>query len=361
MSKYKPDDIITPKQASTESGIEYLTISRAVKIGKIPSKKEKNIISLVFKDFEKWWKEYIAEQDIRIEKINKSKSLLNKLSGIMDYPPCCPIQKYERAQTSEFLDKDFTYICKSVILKSNQIVALEILSIYKNLRPSKLTIKVTEKNSNIESFCEICNVHVLGDPQLLNFNGVTNASLRGISLIFSNELDISNWGIFGGSAGQGLILDVYNPHEKEIKIEILISGWTTKSEYLGQRVTDTNDNRLLFSKINCSANAITKLKLFAGRAGAFKINSLQMNCNENNNLEIVDISILKKQQIDYLNEFSSLSTSYFSKFRPIKFDIFGSSEHKGLEISFKNNNSFDIVNYITLLGENCSEDLIGQK
>ena len=71
MSKYKPDDIITPVEASKESEIAYLTISRAIKAGKIPSKKEKNIISLVFKDFEKWWREYQDEQNLIAEKINK--------------------------------------------------------------------------------------------------------------------------------------------------------------------------------------------------------------------------------------------------------------------------------------------------
>ncbi len=368
MSKYKPDDIITPVEASKESEIAYLTISRAIKAGKIPSKKEKNIISLVFKDFEKWWREYQNEQNLIAERINKSRELLEKLSGKKEsfeygsvIPPTYSLKiKYHDLKESDFDLKDIGYICKSAILKPNQIYNIELLSLYSAFRPSKLTIRTTEIESNIETFCEICNVTVMGEPQIISFNGVTDNSQRGNSLIFSNELDISNWSLFGGSAGQGLILDISNPHEKEVRIEILITGWNAKSSNLGEKVY-TNNNKLLFSKIKCKPNNITKLKILAGRGSAFTPNFIQMNHSEKGILEIIDISVLKRQQIDFLTENSSLSTNYFSKLRPVKFDIFGSSENRGLEITFKNNNSHDIVNYITLLGENTNDDLVGKK
>lgn len=255
--------------------------------------------------------------------------------------------------------KDLKYICKTIVITSDAIYNIDLRSLHAAFKPSKLTIRTTEVGSNTETFCEVCNVTVMGDPQLINFSGVLDGSLRGNSIVFSNELDVSNWSVFGTYPGQGLILDIRNPHpNKEIKVEILMSGYSVKGESLGQNLS-TETSKLLFSKITCKANDITKVKILAGRGSAFSPNFMQMNHFEKGTLEIVDISVLKKQQIEFLTETSSLSIDHFSKLRPVKFDTFGSSENRGLEITFKNNFSFDIINYITLLGEPTSDDLVG--
>lgn len=374
MSNFKPDDIITPVQASDESKIAYLTISRAIKAGKIPSTKTKNSITLIYKDFEKWWREYQGEQNLIADRINKSREILEGLNKKSDssyiihkygsvIPGCYVSKKYEQPQESEFLPKNIKYICKSFKLKANCYASVELTSLIKGFRPQKLIIKVTN-SMNIETFCEICNITVMGDPQLTNFNGVTDDSMRGNSILFENGLDVSNWSIFGASPGQGLVIDFGNPHVFDIKVEILLSGWETKSDYLGMFV-NTNKNKILFAKVKCNANEITKVNILAGRRSAFKANYLQINhFNTRQNIygitDINNISVLNKQQFDYLDE-NNISTTHFEKMKQVSFDAFSEIKGKGLDISFDNKSEFEVVNYITLLGEPVDTDLIGQK
>lgn len=369
MIKYKPDDIITPTEASKESEIAYLTISRAIKAGKIPFKKEKNIISLIYKDFEKWWREYQGEQNLVADRINKSREILEKLSepskktskGPVLYgciPSCgIGIPKSELPLESDFSDSRITYICKSLKLSPYATANVEILSLVKTFRPSKITIKTTDLSSNKETFCEICNVHVLGEPQLISFNGITDVSLRGSSLLFS-DLDISNWGIFGSSVGQGLTIDVCNPNETEIEIEILVSGWETKNSYLCNRIW-TNANKIAFSKITATKNSTSVMKVFAGRSKAFKPNFLKIQSDKS--LKITNISVLKKQQIQFATENSELSSDFFANLSKISFDYFGDCASQGLEISFKNKYDHDVDVYLSILGEDADFDLVGTR
>lgn len=364
MINIKPNDYITIPEASDLSDISYLIINRAVKAKKIPSEKNKNKITMIYSDFEKWWKEYRKEEDLKIEKINKSKEIFEKINGSENNyygkctPVCSPVKKYENPSDSEFLDKDITYICKSFDLKPKSTASVEILSLIKAFRSSKITIKATDLLSNKETFCEICNVTVLGEPQLVSFNGVTDSSLRGSSLLFS-DLDVSNWGIFGCSPGQGLIIDVCNPHESQIKIEILISGWETKSSYLCNRVWITNKNRIAFSKINVAKNSISVMKIFAGRSGALKPNFWKIQSDKS--LKITNILVLKKQQIRFVNENSEISSDLFSNLSKINIDSFGSCDSQGLEISFKNEYDYDVEVYVSILGEIIDEDLVGTR
>lgn len=374
MSNYKSEDIITPMQASDESKIAYLTISRAIKAGKIPSTKTKNSITLVYKDFEKWWRDYQSEQNLIADKINKSREILEKLSepskktskvpvlyGFVSNTctPSCGtgISKSELPLESDFFDNRITYICKSLKLNPYATANVEILSLVKTFRPSKITIKTTDLSSNKETFCEICNVHVLGEPQLISFNGLTDKRLRGSSLLFS-DLDISNWGIFGSSLGQGLIIDVCNPNETEIEIEILVSGWETKSSYLCNRIW-TNANKIAFSKITATKNSTSVMKVFAGRSKAFKPNFLKIQSYKS--LKITNISVLKKQQIQFTTENSELSSDFFANLSKISFDCFGDCNSQGLEISFKNKYDHDVDVYLSILGEDVDEDLVGTR
>lgn len=368
MINIKPNDYITIPEASDLSDISYLIINRAVKAKKIPSEKNKNKITMIYSDFEKWWKEYRKEEDLKIEKINKSKETFEKVNGLEnnktnDYygkctPICSSIKKYETPSDSEFLDKDITYICKSFDLKSKSTASVEILSLIKTFRSSKITIKTTNLVSNKETFCEICNITVLGEPQLVSFNGITDASLRGSSLLFS-DLDVSNWGIFGCSPGQGLIIDICNPHEFQIKIEIFISGWETKSSYLCNRIWTTNKNRIVFSKITAAKNSVSVMKVFSGRSGALKPNFWKIQSDKL--LKITNISVLKKQQIRFVNEISEISSNFFSNLSKINIDSFGSCDSQGLGISFRNEYDYDIEVYVSILGEIIDEDLVGTR
>lgn len=365
---------ITVKEASDISNKKYIRIIRAINNKKIPATKTKKSYIMKYGDFEKWWKEIQKEDDLKIENINNNKELLEEFSktdiekskhkyGYV-IPFCAPLQKRDFPQESDFKNKDLKYICKSLQITANSFVSLEITSLVRAFRPSNLAIKVISDKIMAKEFIEICNVTVMGDPQLTNFNGLTDASMRGSSLIFENGLDISNWSIFGASPGQGLVIDFANPHNFDIKVELLLSGWETKSDYLGMLV-DTNKNKILFAKIKCDPNKITKTNILAGRRSAFKANNLQINhFSESGNYYAVtnlnNVSVLNKQQFDYLDE-NNISTTHFEKMKPVNFDAFSEIKGKGLDISFHNKSEYEVINYITLLGEPVDSDLVGTK
>lgn len=272
--------------------------------------------------------------------------------------------KYIELKESDCSKKQLSLINKTFSIDALSNASVELLG-FKPFRPLNLTILVKKYDTNEESYCEINNITVMGNPQLINFNGTTDASMRGNSILFSKGFDISNRSIFGSSAGQGFLIDLFNPHETKIKVEIVLTGWEAKSENLGQ-VIFTNPDKILFSKTKCVKNSVTKQIVQAGRYSALKSNYLQINSFNHNdkslaNLEILDISVAKKSQISSLEEDNSLSSNFFSVLKPVNFDIFGYSKSKELIITFKNTNDYDIENYITILGEHASDDLIGQK
>lgn len=372
-----PNENITVKEASDISGKTYIRIIRAINNKKILATKIKKSYVMKYCDFEKWWKEIQKEDDLKVENINNNKEILEKITeipkkisripygsiiGNAGTPGCgTGTSKYELPLESDFLDKDFRYICKSFILSPNTNASAELIALIKAIRPCKLTIRVTDIVQNIETFCEILNVSVMGDPQLSNFNGTTDKSMRGTSIFFENEQDVSEWSIFGAHFGQGLIIDVYNPHSTEIKVEILLKGWETKSSFVGTHISKNIYYKFLFSRVECLANKITKVQILAGRQGALKPKYLQINTFNKNITEIIDISVLKKQQIDYLDENNTLNPNHFITLKSINFDIFGESKTKGLDITFKNNTSETIVHYISIIGQPVSEDLVGTR
>lgn len=259
-------------------------------------------------------------------------------------------KKYKLPQDSDFLEKDIKYICKSLILEPNTKTTVEICSLFTAFRPSTLKIKVINMVDHSETFCEILNVSVMGDPQVCSFSGISDLSMRGNSLVFENERDVSEWAIFGSSFGQGLTIDIFNPHSAEIKIEMLLTGWETNTNYIGMCLPDYYANKFIFSRVECVKNKITTAHVLAGRSGAFKPKYLQIISNNGKDLEIVDITVLRKQQIDYLDESNSLSSNHFRNMKKVNFDVFGASNRQGLEIKFKNNNYYNVTNYITVVG-----------
>ena len=376
MSKYKPDDIITPVEASKESEIAYLTISRAIKAGKIPSKKEKNIISLVFKDFEKWWREYQDEQNLIAEKINKSRELLEKLNGNNESYYGSAISKCVKQHeiNSSYEPKnEFSHIVKHIELSEFSHFSLELLPLFNAANP--ISLQITVINSKNETrYIDICNITVMGDPQLLNFNGVTDFSMRGTSLYFEKEKDVSNFSIFGSSRGQGLFFDLYNPFNEKLKVHFVLKIKDAPNNEIGCK---DSFGRFLFAKRVCDANSVKKIKILAGRSGAFKIRQLQINSFYENdiiqtaNLEIENISICRVQQFGYLCEKHSLCSNYFSESKNVNFNVFGcgvgnhtkiddEEDINALEFIMRNETNCNIVTYFTLFGDVASTDLIGK-
>lgn len=99
-------------------------------------------------------------------------------------------------------------------------------------------VGVATDDPSVNARIEISNVTVMGDPQLVNFNGVTDVTQRGISDFYNLQCmpQPVDWAVFGSSAGQGLILDIFNPDAAQTAyLYIAIWGDAATSDLLGQR------------------------------------------------------------------------------------------------------------------------------
>lgn len=91
---------------------------------------------------------------------------------------------------------------------------------------------------SVNARLEIANVTVMGDPQLINFNGITDATQRGITDFYNLQCmpQPVDWAVFGSSAGQGLVIDVVNPDAAQAAfLYIAIWGDAASSDLLGTR------------------------------------------------------------------------------------------------------------------------------
>ncbi len=362
MSKFKPDDIITPKQASDDFKIPYLTITRAIKAKKITFKKDKNKITMIYSDFEKWLKEYQKEQDLKVVKINKSKEIIEKIND-----------NFSVSNQSPVTEQKYSHIVKKFELEEFSYISLELLPLFNAAKPISLQIIVVNSKNELR-YIDLCNITVMGDPQLVNFNGVTDETMRGNSLYFEKEKDISNFSSFGSSRGQGLLFDLYNPFNEKLKIHFVLKIIDSSYDYLGTR---ESSGRFLFAKRTCLANSNKKIKILAGRSGAFKVRKLQMfsfyenDINQSANLEIENISICRIQQFGYLCEKHSLCSNYFSEPKDVNFSVFGcgignyktiddDEDINALEFIMRNETNCNIIVYFVLFGDAASTDLIGK-
>lgn len=85
---------------------------------------------------------------------------------------------------------------------------------------------------------EIANITVMGEPQLINFDGVTNVNNRGLTDFYNLQCmpQPVDWAVFGSSPGQGLSIEVVNPDPVQGAIlYVAIWGDAASSDLLGQR------------------------------------------------------------------------------------------------------------------------------
>lgn len=73
---------------------------------------------------------------------------------------------------------------------------------------------------------EILNVSVLGQPQLINYNGLSTYAERGLTDFFNLQCmpQPVDWQVFGSSVGQGLTVSVFNL-EPELAARFYIAIW----------------------------------------------------------------------------------------------------------------------------------------
>lgn len=101
------------------------------------------------------------------------------------------------------------------------------------LKPEFLEIKVFDKNG-YETWVEIGCITVLGDPQVVNFDGMNNPKNRGSSWIFRDSKTV-NFLTIGSSPGQGLMIYGVNPNDKEVTVYVKLKGTSASVEKIGRR------------------------------------------------------------------------------------------------------------------------------
>ena len=123
--------------------------------------------------------------------------------------------------------------------------------------------------------------------------------------------------------------------------------------------------RLLFQSGKCESEKITKIKVIAGRSGAFKCNKIQINVLDKENT-IVDIHLIKVSsfagtELDFeLDKDSKFLTSYFNEMKYLGLKPFGSCEKQAMTFEFYNPLKEDVRVYISMLGDPGSTEMIGK-
>lgn len=99
-------------------------------------------------------------------------------------------------------------------------------------------IGVADDDPSVNARLEIANITVMGDPQLINFDGVTNANNRGITDFYNLQCmpQPVDWAVFGSSQGQGLSIQVVNPDAaQDVFLYVAIWGDAASTDLLGTR------------------------------------------------------------------------------------------------------------------------------
>lgn len=131
--------------------------------------------------------------------------------------------------------KNYKYICKDITINANCAASVEVLAPIEGFLPKTLQMIVKNSETNQDAVVEIANINVMGDPQLVNFNGMRNSSMRGLSLVFSQSQDFVDFVTFGAYNGQGLVFDLINPNNYSVNVSIILSGLNVSNEMVGMR------------------------------------------------------------------------------------------------------------------------------
>lgn len=100
------------------------------------------------------------------------------------------------------------------------------------LKPTELQILCHDSNGN-ETWVEILNMVVLGNPQLLNFEAHHVTEHRGNSWYFRKSKPV-DFNTIGSAAGQGLLISVLKRGEEEANCFIKLKGWVQDSGLIGK-------------------------------------------------------------------------------------------------------------------------------
>jgi hypothetical protein len=84
---------------------------------------------------------------------------------------------------------------------------------------------------------EILNITVLGDPQLINFDGASQPLNRGITDFFNLQCAPQpvDWATIGASQGQGLVITVVNTSaDEEARLYVALWGDGASTSLIGK-------------------------------------------------------------------------------------------------------------------------------
>ena len=130
------------------------------------------------------------------------------------------------------------HMFETFILKANHeptsYSCLELTSLSGAFFPQSMQMIVKNAKTKENSFVEICNITVMGDPQLIGFNGKTDKRQRGTSLTFKEQQDV-DFAVFGSSDGQGLTFNFANPHSFDVEVTIILVGLSVEVNRIGGR------------------------------------------------------------------------------------------------------------------------------
>lgn len=246
------------------------------------------------------------------------------------------------------------YICKSKIINPHDSDFIEILSEKSpTFKPTHLQIHTNYKENNIySSYVQLCNITVMGEPQLINFDGIANIRSRGNSLVFDRELPV-NFSVFGSSPGQGLTIQIVNPHDIDVEVNLLLKGESSSEDLLGTHIGPSR--RYLFNHFDLKASSTTKIPLNSvTRSGVkFKSNEFQLLCFKSKTDEwaypyIDNIMINGESQFENIDEMN-LNSIFFKELRSFEMKFFP-SHGKGTFITLRNPYDHDLDCYITMIG-----------
>lgn len=248
------------------------------------------------------------------------------------------------------------YLVKTQIINAKCGGSIEVVSEKsKAFEPTHLQILVNEKYSNNNyylSFVEISNITIMGTPQLVNFDGATNSTVRGNSLVFSKEIPVG-FGIFGAHNGQGLNIEVVNPHDKDVEVTVLIKGEPSEYDSIGYDVNPSRD--FLFNHFQLKAASTNKILInnisrFSS-GDSFKFNKFQLICFRSNTLDF-DYPYIKNLMVNGESQFENiedvhLNSTLFKELRNLNLKEF-ISNNKGTYITLENPSDYELNCYMTL-------------
>lgn len=241
------------------------------------------------------------------------------------------------------------YLTKTIKIKAESFGSVELNSEKsKGFKPLNLQIKVNSENDdNHSSYAEICNILVMGENQLASESGVMILDNRGNTFFFNKIRDV-DFNYIYPSQGQGLIIELYNPHIYDIEVQILLSGESCPYD------KNKSGIKYLFKYFEIDSKSIKKLPLKINSYDKlFSVENLQIISYDDSETDIHPIikNIIINGESQFENiEDVNISTKFFDDMTPFKMRELP-RHSKGTYITLENKENGKIKVYIALVGK----------